>query len=65
MTLTRAKRTTIIRLSSPPRPSPKRVVIHAAPVSTFERRIQAARYTARKTWLKVGHSHGSQMPFPP
>jgi hypothetical protein len=42
-TLTRAKMTTMMRLSSAPRPSPKRLVIHSAPVRTFERRIQTDR----------------------
>ena len=42
-TLTSAKNTTTMRDSSAPRPSPKRLVIHSAPVSTLERRIQLAR----------------------
>ena len=42
-TLTMAKSTTMARESAAPRPSPKRLVIHSAPVRALERRIQAER----------------------
>ena len=52
--------TTMICASCAPRPLPKRVWIHSAPVMTLERRSQAERKTIMKTWLNVGQSHGIQ-----
>ncbi len=52
--------TTMMWASCAPRPLPKRVWIHSAPVITFERRSQVDIYTIRKTWLKVGQSQGIQ-----
>ena len=48
-----------------PLPLPNRVSIQAAPVTAFERRSQAERYTIRKTWLNTGHTHGIQTLFSP
>jgi len=42
-------------------PSPKRVLIHSAPVITFDRLSQAERNTIRTIWLKTGHNQGIQM----
>ena len=60
ITLTNAKTTMMMYESFAPRPSPKRKLIHCAPVMALLLRIHAARNTKTKTWFHTGQSHGIQ-----
>src|SRR5574344_1108145 len=59
--MSNAKQTTIQCESTLPRPLPKRVSIHSAPVVTLDLRSHADKNIIRKIWLNVGQSQGIQI----